>query len=109
MGQLKKYLIDEQIKLEQKKSCEKMKKIDEEMNIVLDMVISNGRDEVLLARYNELAEKRREMSESNKISVDGDFDEEELSNYVRKYIQQIIVDFEDSSVKTIFKRRKEIK
>lgn len=86
-----------------------MKKIDEEMNIVLDMVISNGRDEVLLARYNELAEKRREMSESNKISVDGDFDEEELSNYVRKYIQQIIVDFEDSSVKTIFKRRKEIK
>ena len=108
-GQLKKYLIDEQIKLEQKKSCKKMKGIDEEMNIVLDMVISNGRDEVLLARYNELAEKRRKISESNKISVDGYFDEEEFSNYVRKYIQQIIVDFEKKSINTIFRGSKKIR
>lgn len=108
-GQLKKYLIEHQIKLEQKKSRIKLKEIDKEMNAVLDMVISNGRDEVLIKRYNELAEKRMKLSHGNGVCVDGDLDEEELSNYVRKYVQKIVVDFENQRVKTIFKRRKEIK
>ena len=105
-GQLKKYLIDKQIKLEQKKSCSKLKEIDEEMNIVLDMVINNGRDEVLLTRYNELAEKRRKISEMEYRCQDENLDEEELTTYVRKYIQQIIVDFEEMSVNTIFRGNK---
>lgn len=105
-GQLKKYLIGKQIKLEQKKSCSKLKEIDEEMNIVIDMVINNGRDEVLLTRYNELAEKRRKISEMEYRCLDENLDEEELTNYVRKYIQQIIVDFEEMSVNTIFRGSK---
>ena len=108
-GQLKKYLIEHQIKLEQKKSRIKLKEIDKEMNAVLDMVISNGRDEVLIKRYNELAEKRMKLSHGNGVCVDGNLDEEELSNYVRKYVQKIVVDFENQRVKTIFKIRKEIK
>ena len=105
-GQLKKYLIGKQIKLEQKKSCSKLKEIDEEMNIVLDMVIKNGRDEVLLTRYNELAEKRRKISEMEYRCQDENLDEEELTTYVRKYIQHIIVDFEKMSVNTIFRGSK---
>ena len=77
------------------------------MNIVLDMVISNGRDEVLLTRYNELAEKRRKISEMEYRCLDENLDEEELTTYVRKYIQQIIVDFEEMSVDTIFRGSKE--
>ena len=76
------------------------------MNIVLDMVISNGRDEVLLTRYNELAEKRRKISEMEYRCQDENLDEEELTTYVRKYIQQIIVDFEEMSVNTIFRGSK---
>ena len=76
------------------------------MNIVLDMVISNGRDEVLLTRYNELAEKRRKISEMEYRCQDENLDEEELTTYVRKYIQQIIVDFEEMSVDTIFRGSK---
>ena len=76
------------------------------MNIVLDMVINNGRDEVLLTRYNELAEKRRKISEMEYRCQDENLDEEELTTYVRKYIQQIIVDFEEMSVNTIFRGNK---
>ena len=76
------------------------------MNIVIDMVINNGRDEVLLTRYNELAEKRRKISEMEYRYLDENLDEEELTNYVRKYIQQIIVDFEEMSVNTIFRGSK---
>ena len=83
-----------------------MKEIDKEMNVVLDMVISNGRDEVLLTRYNELAEKRRKISEMEYRCQDENLDEEELTTYVRKYIQQIIVDFEEMSVNTIFRGSK---
>ena len=70
------------------------------------MVINNGRDEVLLTRYNELAEKRRKISEMEYRCQDENLDEEELTTYVRKYIQQIIVDFEEMSVNTIFRGNK---
>ena len=76
------------------------------MNRILDMVICNGRDEVLLTRYNELAEKRRKISEMEYRCQDENLDEEELTTYVRKYIQQIIVDFEEMSVNTIFRGSK---
>ena len=102
-------LLDKEHAKEIRKSFLKhLKQVEKDINAVIDLILSRGRSEILIKKYEGLVNEREELFKKAEKQNEGNtplIDMDNLKDLIYKYISHIKVDLIRKSIVAEYKKK----
>ena len=102
-------LLDKEHTKEIRKSFLKhLKQVEKDINAVIDLILNQGRNEILIKKYEALVSEREELFKKAEKQDEGNIsliDSENLKDLIYKYISHIKVDLIRKSIVVEYKKK----
>ena len=102
-------LLDKEHTKEIRKSFLKhLKQVEKDINTVIDLILNQGRNEILIKKYEALVNEREELFKKAEKQDEGNIplvDTENLKELIYKYISSIKVDLIKKTIKVEYNKK----
>ena len=102
-------LLDKEHTKEMRKSFLKhLKQVEKDINAVIDLILNQGRNEILIKKYEGLVNERKELFKKAEKQNEGNtplIDRDNLKDLIYKYINYIKVDLIKKSIDVEYKKK----
>ena len=85
-----------------------LKQVEKDINAVIDLILSQGRSEILIKKYEGLVNEREELFKKTEKQDEDNMslvDTENLKDLIYKYISHIKVDLIKKSINVEYKKK----
>lgn len=85
-----------------------LKQVEKDINAVIDLILSQGRNEILIKKYGSLVNEREELFKKAEKQNEGNTplnDMDNLKDLIYKYIRYIKVDLIKKSIDVEYKKK----